>query len=261
MCIRDRMNGNVGLKAQLPLFDHDEVIAVPSALYSANLSVKGACVKECDDFLLPALQHYQMLGIRFDGIGLGLLRMQMDIEQIASMMCHLCDGVKLIDPIFADHGKYYTGYDERYLRTLKKVLPMFDVMTPNSSEALLLSNRSANHLDEWKEVAKTLAKQYEIMVVITGIVVEDCPNQIHIVYGKEEIEVLSLCRRIEYSGAGDVFSASVLKSLLDGNSLKTAVQESAWLVEKLFIESMKQKRDSQNGLISARFIENINRKP
>ena len=48
----------------------------------------------------------------------------------------------LFDPIMADHGKFYSNFDESYNELLKGLIPRCTLMTPNYTESCLLTGEA-----------------------------------------------------------------------------------------------------------------------
>ena len=53
----------------------------------------------------------------------------------------------VIDPVFADEGKFYPNLDERHLALQKKLLQVADFATPNLTEAKFLTGQMQNTPD------------------------------------------------------------------------------------------------------------------
>ena len=51
-------------------------------------------------------------------------------------------GLKLIDPVFGDHGELYKGFTLAQVELYKKMIKSADIITPNLTEACYLSNQN-----------------------------------------------------------------------------------------------------------------------
>ena len=47
----------------------------------------------------------------------------------------------IVDPIMGDHGEAYATYTEAMCRKMKELAEMADVLTPNLTEACILTDR------------------------------------------------------------------------------------------------------------------------
>lgn len=92
------------------------------------------------------------------------------------------NAITIVDPVMADNGKLYAGFDSDFPQEMKKLVRKADVIMPNLTEASLL----------------------------LGIAVFDGSNFEY--YFTEKIPV-------SFHGTGDVFASVVAGSLLQGKSL------------------------------------------
>ena len=71
-------------------------------------------------------------------------------------------GPMLFDPIMADHGKFYSNFDESYNALLKGLIPRCTLMTPNYTESCLLTGEpyeeSCTAKTNFRSIAEKLKK-------------------------------------------------------------------------------------------------------
>ena len=152
------------------------------------------------------------------------------------------DVYTLVDPIMGDNGALYPVFDDEYLCGMKRLVSYAHCITPNLTEACLLSGVDYIELTSHKHEPTFLATCGEIFsdfltktgaksAVITGI---ECGKLIGniVLDGDKRYFVTNERVEVSYSGTGDVFSSVVLGSLLNGHNLLTATQVAANFVEK-----------------------------
>ena len=77
-----------------------------------------------------------------------------------------------IDPVMADNGKLYKGFDAAYVATMQQLAHRATVLTPNITEAQLLLDEKPTTLTDPSAVtalAKRLHAQFDSAVLITGV--------------------------------------------------------------------------------------------
>lgn len=171
----------------------------------------------------------------------------------------------LVDPILGDNGKLYPVFDDDYVASVKRLIPLADVITPNLTEACLLCNVdyfqlhslcSGNILQACKDAfADILSVTGAKSAVITGISLE---NEIcNLVFdGAGASFVRNKRVNVNYSGTGDLFSTVLLGKLLNGESLLSATQIAADFVAAA--AEATECSDRRFGLEFGRVLDKLN---
>lgn len=244
-------HSHVGITAQLPVFTQAgiEATVLPCGLFSANLAFPQTAVSDASQWLIAALKQYERMAVSFDGICIGMLGKK---EVIFSLLPYLhlhASAIKVIDPVFADHGVYYRGFDETYVQALSQLIPYFDVMTPNMSEACFLMGENPKELFAWQTLLKKMAGRFQIQVVITGVQLDEDQSHLYILYGDEkQAQTIKIPKEQDYCGAGDVFSALLCRELIEGKRMGEAVASAVFTLQGLFADALKKHRDPLMGL-------------
>lgn len=169
------------------------------------------------------------------------------LEQVCTILGNIVEKCSqmyvFVDPILGDNGKLYSIFNEAYLQKMKKVTSLAQCITPNLTEACLLSGTDYAELVVQRDRADFLAlcgKTFENFLadtgaknaVITGV---ECGELI----GNIVLEANSPMRfvtndrvPVNFSGTGDTFSSVLLGELLNGASLLTATEIAADFVCK-----------------------------
>ena len=116
-----------------------EPVALPTALYSMHTGFKGFAVLDTSQFMQKAMDSWQGLDLQFDAIFSGFLKGEAQIDAVASAIeKYKC--LSVVDPAFADDGKLYDGYSKDFVkRFAKNLLPLADIILPNMSELMFLT--------------------------------------------------------------------------------------------------------------------------
>lgn len=213
--------GQCSMTVALPILSacgHETVI-LPTAVLSTQTGVfEKPHIRDLTADIPGICEHWRREEMDFDFIYsgyLGSIREIGCVQQILDTM--LAPGGKsIVDPAMADHGKFYSGFDEQYAAEMKKLCQRADVIIPNITEAAIMTGlpyREAYDEDYIRKLAEGMEAE---CVVLTGV---SCgPEQTGIaVYQKGELSFYSH-KRIpgRYHGTGDIF-ASVLVGALAGD--------------------------------------------
>lgn len=148
-----------------------------------------------------------------------------------------------VDPILGDDGKLYKIFDQSYVEKMKSLVRGANCISPNLTEACLLSGVDYGELISHKNEPTFLAtcgKVFENFLSITGaesavITGVDCKTAIGNVVlqkGGKPRFVTNEKVFVNYSGTGDLFSSVLLGKILSGSSLLDATETAASFVQK-----------------------------
>lgn len=132
----------------------------------------------------------------------------------------------IIDTVMGDGGKLYPTYTPDMCRRMKRLVSHADVITPNITEACILTGTDYPGEELSTAQARALAcRLYDLgagAVVITGIVRE--PVLCNLVYDGRELyfDAEDRTERM-FSGTGDLFASIVSARLAAGGTLPEAV--------------------------------------
>lgn len=191
----------------------------------------------CDlsDNLMPILNHWKSLNLSADAIYTGYLA---SLEQIA-VAENLFDYFKkdkctvFIDPVMADNGKMYSGFDESFAKAMAKLCSKADIITPNITEAALMLGEPFREGPYTREYIENLMKKLSSIcrgkIILTGVYFDE--HSIGAAAYDNLSNDISFCmgKRIPGSihGTGDVFTSVLVGALLNDVPLKNAVQIAA----------------------------------
>lgn len=148
--------------------------------------------------------------------------------------------IKFVDPIMADNGRLYPLYDNNYVADMRLLVRESNCITPNLTEACLLCGVDYNELTALrtesgylKEVGRVFGSICDMLqvesAVITGVVGKDFVGNVVYQNGKVNYITNDLVEG-SFSGTGDIFASVVVGSILNGDSLLSAVQRASLFV-------------------------------
>ena len=226
-----------------------ETAILPSALLSTHTAgFKGfTCLPLTNEFA-KIMNHWSSEGISFDGIYTGyVLKDQIDI--IINLCKQFNRGPKIIDPVMADHGKFYYGFDSAFAEKMCELCHGADVILPNLTEAAFLLGEepclSGYNKKYIENLLYRLAKKLKVKnVVLTGVSFDEGRLGVGI-YSAVTGEVAYYFNRLierNFHGTGDIYSSSFVGAYLSGKSL----YDSAAIAVDFTVKAMELTLDYQN---------------
>lgn len=171
--------GRCSLAVAIPVVSALKVQAcpVPTALFSNHMAFPTWAFRDLTDTLPDYLDGFSKLGLSFDGICCGFLGSVRQAEIAEQFFRSQPDALIILDPVMADHGKLYSSVMPDYCVAMKKLVAAADIITPNITEACLLTDTPYTE-NGWNEenlsiLADALHDLGPAKVVITGIREQD----------------------------------------------------------------------------------------
>lgn len=214
--------GDVALASTRAILTHDgfRVFSLPTALISHTWNLGAPAVLDTTEYIQKSLTRWAEMGIRFRAVCIGYLA---NVKQ-AELLSRLCPiwqeqgSVILLDPVFADGGKLYSGISMEQVTLLRSLLPLVDHILPNPTEAEFLAGKAGETLERLLDALPSKT------VLITGASLADSPA----VALKAENQVCFLPYSPipgSFTGTGDAFFGCYTSAILRGLSPKDAAME------------------------------------
>ncbi len=170
--------GRCSLTVSIPIISAMKIqcCALPTAILSNHTGYEDYFFDDYTDKMKAYYMKWEKLGLKFDGIYSGFLGSEKQAKIVEDFIERFSNEntVVTVDPAMADNGKMYATIDERLCREMKNLIPLSHIITPNLTEACILTD-TAYHDDEYsigeiEEIADRLEKMGAKKIVITGIV-------------------------------------------------------------------------------------------
>ena len=221
--------GQCSMTVALPILSAcgHETCILPTALLSTHTGGFGKpTVVHFDDALEGIWRHWQEQGITFDAILVGYLGSIPAVKTAARIIGEMLapDGVAVVDPAMADHGKLYSGLTLEYAQAMAGLCRKAHIVLPNLTEAAMLAGMAYPENRDDVDL-KSLMKAMNLeRVVLTGVSHNPEQTGAAVWEGKQ----LRFCShpRMEqsYHGTGDMFAAAFTGALLQGKNLVEAAE-------------------------------------
>ena len=158
----------------------------------------------------------------------------------------------LLDPVMGDDGKRYSTYTEALCDAMRELVAEADVITPNITEACLLTGteyrgecltaREAEHL------AEKLLPLGCSAVVITGIVQENTIGNLTYQDGRASYSAVHRTECL-FSGTGDLFASVLCGALANGAELAEAVSAAGAFLSEVTQDTLRQNTPAAEGVL------------
>ena len=217
--------GQCSLTVALPILSRYgiETCVLPTAVLSNHTMFKGWSYLDLTPEIPAIFENWKNNGIKFDAFLLGYLGK----AELMALAEECFDGFAesgapvIIDPVFADNGKLYGGFDLQYVAEMRKLIKRADIILPNVTEACFLTETEyRENCDEAFALllAQKLAALTDGTVIITGVEKDGKIGVLILRGGKHELVLLEKLPAKRH-GTGDIFASVFTANYLGGKSL------------------------------------------
>lgn len=210
-----------------------ETCVLPSAVLSTHTGgFKNPAFRDLTADIPAICDHWRREKIDFYGIYTGYLG---DIRQIDTVLqifktLKAPDGVTVVDPAMADHGKLYSGFDEAYVTAMIGLCAEADIVIPNITEACMMTGTPyPTDLDKaW--VTGLLQKLSGVVggtIVLTGVGYGPEASGVAVYSNGELWHYAHPKLPGSYHGTGDIFASCMVGAYARGKGIHEAVRIAA----------------------------------
>lgn len=225
--------GKCSLTVALPIISamRIETAVIPTAVLSTHTAFKNFTYRDLTGDLPKIAKHWKQEKFNFDGIYTGYLGSieQIDILKEFFKQFKTPNNFIFIDPVMADNGKLYAGFDANFVKEMKKLCKMADIIVPNLTEAsyMLEKEYKENYSEqEIKDILIELSNLGPKYVVLTGVSFKD--NKLGVMsYNKETNEIFTYFKEkipAKYHGTGDIFASTLVGAITNNNTLEEGLK-------------------------------------
>ncbi len=225
--------GKCSLTVALPIISAMgiETAVIPTALLSTHTAFKNFTYRDLTGDLPKIAKHWKQEKFNFDGIYTGYLGSieQIDILKEFFKQFKTPDNFIFIDPVMADNGKLYAGFDANFVKEMKKLCKMADIIVPNLTEASYMLEKEYKEIyseQEIKDILIELSNLGPKYVVLTGVSFKD--NKLGVMsYNKETNEFFTYFKEkipAKYHGTGDIFASTLVGAITNNNTLEEGLK-------------------------------------
>lgn len=239
-----------------------QVCPVPTSVLSNHL---GFPLCHFDDYtchMRDYIKVWSELGLTFDGLYCGFLGNEEQINIVREFVEMFRPPLFLLDPVMGDHGRAYSSITETHVQKMKELLPLADIITPNITEACLLTGTS------WKDGEWTMQELSGLCERLASLCLKDSVSASIVITGIRQRDslvnflwddgvyttVASPIAGASRPGTGDIFASILAADAVRGETLLTSVQKAANFVGLCIAGSEKAGTPVQEGVVFEKYL-------
>ena len=251
-----------------------QVCPVPTSVLSNHLGFPLCHFDDYTSHMRDYIKVWNELGLSFDGLYCGFLGNEEQINIVREFVEMFRPPLFLLDPVMGDHGRAYSSITETHVQKMKDLLPLADIITPNITEACLLTGTpwkdgewTMQELSGLCERLADICQQESVTsgeastgttangasIVITGIRQGD--SLVNFlwddgVYTTVSTPIVGASR----PGTGDIFASILAADAVRGETLLSSVQKAANFVGLCIAGSEKAGTPVQEGVVFEKYL-------
>lgn len=237
-----------------------QVCPIPTSVLSNHLAFPACARTDYTPYMQDYINVWKELNVTFDGLYCGFLG---NVEQMAiveDFLKHFKPEIFLLDPVMGDNGNAYSSITPEHSSYLKHLLSYADILTPNVTEACLLTDTPFRDKGWTDRELQALCEKLSVLcsgrIIITGVPREDylvnaiwanglftpCPTQIA---GQAR------------HGTGDLFASILIADALRGVDLTASVKKASDFIGLCIRESDKMGLPLKEGIPFEKYLYDL----
>ena len=253
--------GRCSIAVALPVISVMKVqcCPLPTSIFSNHTGFDSFFFDDYTGSMRSYMEEWKKLDLQFEGICTGFLGSK---EQIA-IVDEFLDAFKrektmvLIDPVMGDYGKPYPTYTEAMCQEMKKLVRHADILTPNLTEACILTD--TQYKEKWTKkellgMADYLSGQGPERIVITGIIQGSFIANFCYEKGREPVMIKTHKVGHSRSGTGDIFASILAADAVNGVEFSLSVRKACRFIKKCIERSIEMDLPLTDGVCFEEFL-------
>lgn len=250
-----------------------QVCPVPTSVLSNHLGFPLCHFDDYTSHMRDYIKVWNELGLTFDGLYCGFLGNEEQIDIVREFVEMFRPPLFLLDPVMGDHGRSYSSITKTHVQKMKELLPLADIITPNITEACLLTGTpwkdgewTMQELSGLCERLADICQQESVSsgeasvgtvssasIVITGIRQGD--SLVNFLWDDGVYTTVSTpIAGASRPGTGDIFASILAADAVRGETLLTSVQKAANFVGLCITGSEKAGTPVQEGVVFEKYL-------
>ncbi len=213
-----------------------ETVILPSAVLSTHTGgFHNYTFRDLTSDMKPILESWKKENLHFDAFYTGYVCAN-QIDPILDIVreCAAPGALRIVDPVMADNGKLYPGFDADFPQKMKRLCLGADYLLPNLTEAAFLLGREPKLADYTQAEIEELIAELHLLdvknVILTGVSFEESKLGVAVSDGKSVRYDFNPRINRSSHGTGDVYTSVFAGALLRGFSAFDAAALAADIV-------------------------------
>lgn len=238
--------GRCSIAVALPILSVIKVqcCPLPTSIFSNHTGFPSYFFEDYTSRMVPYMQEWKKLDLHFNGICSGFLGSKEQIEIVKKFFKEFKteETQIIVDPVMGDYGKPYPTYTEEMCGEMKKLVEFADILTPNVTEACVLTDTP--YKEKWKiEEIQEMAEKIHAMgpkkIAITGIVQGGFIANFCYEEGQQPKVLRTHKEGTQRSGTGDIFASIIAADAVNGVPFYKSVKKASDFIKKCIIRSQE----------------------
>ncbi len=239
-----------------------QVCPVPTSVLSNHLGFPLCHFDDYTSHMRDYIKIWNELGLTFDGLYCGFLGNEEQIDIVQEFVEMFRPPLFLLDPVMGDHGRAYSSITETHVQKMKELLPLADIITPNITEACLLTGTP------WKDGEWTMQELSGLCERLASLCLKDSVSASIVITGIRQGDFLvnflwddgvyttvaSPIAGASRPGTGDIFASILAADAVRGETLLSSVQKAANFVGLCIAGSEKTGTPVQEGVVFEKYL-------
>ena len=249
--------GKCSLTVALPIISAMgiETAVIPTAVLSTHTAFKNFTYRDLTNDLPKIASHWKQEKFNFDGIYTGYLGSIEQIDMLKEFFKQFktSENFIFIDPVMADNGKLYAGFDTNFVKEMKELCKTADIIVPNLTEAsyMLETEYKENYSEEEiKSMLIELSNLGPKYVVLTGVSFKN--NELGVMsYNKETNKFFTYFKErvpAKYHGTGDIFASTLVGAITNNNTIEEGLKIAVDYVWETINDTYKTNKEDAYGV-------------
>lgn len=247
--------GRCSIAVSLPIISHMKIQCsnVVTSVFSNHTGFEKFFFEDYTDKMQEYIDMWKYLDLQFEGIYSGFLGSEKQIKIVEKFIRDFRrEKTKvIIDPVMGDNGRPYPTYTEKMCKEMKKLVCYADILTPNVTEACILTDTQYKEKFTAKELygmAEKLSENGAAKIVISGVKMGEYLG--NVVYEKAGIRKIIRMKKVgtERSGTGDIFASIIAADCINGVDLETSVKKAGNFVKRCIVATEKYQVPKTDGV-------------
>lgn len=256
--------GRISTTVALPIISvmQVQVCPIPTSVLSNHLAFPACAKQDFTEQILPFLQTWEELNLRFDGFYCGYLSNQAQMDSVRYFLNSklLKEGASIIiDSVMGDRGKPYRTVTLEHISQMKELVKQAHLITPNLTELCLLTDtpyvEEGWTTEKLTSLCASLDPDCEKQIVVTGI--ENEQELMVFIWNKSIISAIRFpSAGAPRHGTGDIFASILSANTLKQIPLETGVQQAVDFISACIRDSEEAGLPILDGVL---FEQNLSR--
>lgn len=251
--------GRCSITVSLPVISKMKIqcCPVPTAILSNHTAYEHYFFDDYTEKLPEYIDNWEKLGLTFTGIYSGFLGSKQQIDMVIDFIkrFRIEETKVIIDPVMGDDGKPYATYTQEMCEEMKKLVGYADILTPNLTEACILTDTP--YKEKWRkkeiiEIAEKLVQRGPGKVVITGILQGGfVANFVYDTDAPEDARwhfLRTVKVGTQRCGTGDLFASIIAADAVNGVDFAVSVKKASGFVKKCIQKSIDLEIPVEDGV-------------